>query len=115
MGFSIWGLQALEHWLSSCSEVCGIFLDQGSNLCPSHCKVDFNHWTTRETPVCLFVLLQKAFLFPLGPRHERGLQGVKSLRSGCREGLQAALILGATSKATGPQRLLVVLEGEPFE
>ena len=42
----------------------------------------------------LFFLLQKALLFPFGPRLERGLQGVKKLPSGCREGLQAALMLG---------------------
>ena len=41
-----------------------------------------------------FFLLQKALLFPFGPRLERGLQGVKKLPSGCREGLQAALMLG---------------------
>ena len=41
-----------------------------------------------------FFMLQKALLFPLGPRLERGLQGVKKLPSGCREGLQAALMLG---------------------
>ena len=41
-----------------------------------------------------FFMLQKALLFPFGPRLERGLQGVKKLPSGCREGLQAALMLG---------------------
>lgn len=29
----------VAHGLS-CSEVCGIFLDGGSNRCPVHCKVD---------------------------------------------------------------------------
>ena len=41
-----------------------------------------------------FLMLQKALLFPFGPRLERGLQGVKKLPNGCREGLQAALMLG---------------------
>ena len=31
VGFSHWGAQA---------SFCGIFLDQGSNWCPLHCKVD---------------------------------------------------------------------------
>ena len=40
------GLRALERRLSSvvhrlsCSAACGIFLDQGSNLCPLHWQVD---------------------------------------------------------------------------
>jgi len=43
---------------------------------------------------CLFVCFYaaKALLFPFAPRLERGLQGVKKLPSGCREGLQAALM-----------------------
>ena len=61
------------------------------------------------------MLLQKALLFPFGPRLERGLQGVKKLPSGCREGLQAALMLWGFSMATGLQRLLVALKGEPLE
>lgn len=62
-------------------------------------------------------MLQKALLFPFGPRLERGLQGVKKLPSGCREGLQAALMLvrWVLQWPTGLQKLLVVLEGKPFE
>ena len=45
-----------------------------------------------------FFLLQKALLFPFGPRLERGLQDVKKLPSSCREGLQAALMLGGFFK-----------------
>ena len=37
----------MAHGLS-CTAAGGIFLDQGSNWCPLHCKVNFNHWTTRE-------------------------------------------------------------------
>ena len=41
--FSCWGAQALECRLShglSFSGACGIFPDQGLNLCPPHCKAD---------------------------------------------------------------------------
>ena len=48
---------------------------------------NFEHYFTY-----FFFLLQKALLFPFGPRLERGLQGVKKLPSDCREGLQAALM-----------------------
>ena len=54
-------------------------------------------------------------MFPFGPRLEKELQGVKKLPSVCREGLQAALKLWGSSMATGLQRLLVVLKGEPLE
>ena len=33
------GSVVVAHGLS-CSESCGIFLDQGSNWCPPHCKAD---------------------------------------------------------------------------
>ena len=36
------GLKAPELQLSSCSELCVIFLDQGSNICPLHWQV--NSW-----------------------------------------------------------------------
>ena len=50
-GFSYFGAQALGTWASvvvarglSCTEACGTLgpgsLDQGSNQCPLHCKVD---------------------------------------------------------------------------
>ena len=32
----------------SCSATCGIFLDQGSNPRPLHCKGILNCWTTKE-------------------------------------------------------------------
>ena len=45
--------------------------------------------------IFIYFVLQKALLFPFGPKLERGLQDVKKLPSGCREGLQAeALMLG---------------------
>ena len=59
-GFSLWCLLLLLStgskpvgsvvgvWGLSCSKACWIFLDQGLNPCPLRCKVDFNHWTTRE-------------------------------------------------------------------
>ena len=34
----------------SCSAACGIFLDQGSNTCPLHCRWILNHCATREVP-----------------------------------------------------------------
>ena len=37
LGF--WASLVLEHGLS-CSAACGIFLDQGLNLCPLHWQVD---------------------------------------------------------------------------
>ena len=40
----------VRHGLS-CPAACGIFLDQGSNLCPLHWQVVLNHWTTREAPL----------------------------------------------------------------
>ena len=32
----------------SCLAACGIFPDQGLNVCPLHWQVDLYHWTTRE-------------------------------------------------------------------
>ena len=45
MGFSSCSSQVPERWLSmahgpSCSVGMGIFLDQGWNQCPLHCKED---------------------------------------------------------------------------
>ena len=34
----------------SCSVACGIFPDQGSNLCPLHWRQILNHCATREAP-----------------------------------------------------------------
>ena len=34
----------------SCSEACGIFLDQGSKLCPLHWQADSYRGATREAP-----------------------------------------------------------------
>ena len=54
----------------------------------------------RGSAESFFFLLLKALLFPFGPRLGRGLQGVKKLPSGCREGLQAeALTLVGPLKA----------------
>ena len=46
-GFSCYGARALGAWASvvvarvlSCPAVCGIFPDQGSNLCPRHWQMD---------------------------------------------------------------------------
>ena len=61
----------------------------------SHVMNDYSSFDfSRRYYYYYYYLLQKALLFPFGPRLERGLQGVKKLPSGCREGLQAALMLG---------------------
>ena len=39
VGFRYAGSADVEHWLS-CSEACGIFPDQGLNLCPLYWLVD---------------------------------------------------------------------------
>ena len=41
------GLVVVAHGLS-CPVACGIFSDQGLNLCPLHWQVNINHWATRE-------------------------------------------------------------------
>ena len=37
-----WGTRAY------CPAAYGVFPDPGGSQCPLHCKVGFNHWTTRE-------------------------------------------------------------------
>ena len=52
-GFSSCSSQALEHRLSSCgncSAACGIFLDQGLNLCLLHWQADSLPLSHREAP-----------------------------------------------------------------
>ena len=39
LGLKSIGLVVVEHGLSG-SMACGVFPDQGSNLCPLHCKAD---------------------------------------------------------------------------
>ena len=56
-GLSSCGSWALERRLSSCgtracSTTCGVFLDQGLNLCP--CIGILNHCATREVPESIF-------------------------------------------------------------
>ena len=49
--------QSTDLW-ACCPVTCGIFLDQGLNLCRVQQQADSNHWTTREAPrLCLFSLL----------------------------------------------------------
>ena len=83
---------------------CGILVPcPGIKLVPS----------AGEVQNLFFFLLLKALLFPFGPRLGRGLQGVKKLPSGCREGLQVEAL--ALWGSFWLQRLLVMLEGEPFK
>ena len=54
-GFSLWWLLLLQSVVSrahhlSHPKACGIFPDQGLNLCPLHWQAGFNHWVTREVP-----------------------------------------------------------------
>ena len=41
------GSEVVAHRLS-CSTVCGIFPDQGLNLCLLNCKQILSHWATKE-------------------------------------------------------------------
>ena len=50
----------------SCSAACGIFPDQGSNLCPLHWQADSNHCATREALFIYFLFI--LFLAALGLR-----------------------------------------------
>ena len=55
------GSWVLEHRLSSCGawaqllSRCGIFLDEGSNLCLRHWQT-LHHWATREAPLISFLM-----------------------------------------------------------
>ena len=44
----VWASVVVIHGLS-CPTACGIFPNQGSNLCPLYWQI-LNHWTTREGP-----------------------------------------------------------------
>ena len=66
-GLSSCGLQALEHglvvvahWLS-CSAACGIFQDQGLNLCPLNWQVDSYPLYHQGSPI--EYLLKSCFKF----------------------------------------------------
>ena len=53
----------------SCSSACGIFQDQGLNLCPLHWHVNFNYCTTREVLKNFFLInlfMYLLFLAELG-------------------------------------------------
>ena len=39
----------------SCLELCGVFLDQGSNLYPCHCRGILYSWTTRKSQCSRFL------------------------------------------------------------
>ena len=56
-GFSTCGSQAVKCWVSSCalscSAACGIFLDQGSNLCLLHWQVDSLPLSHQGSPIIL--------------------------------------------------------------
>ena len=55
-------------------------------------------------------------MFLFGPRFERGFQWINTNLVAAERGFrQKPLTLGGSSKATEFQRLVVMLEGEPFE
>ena len=64
LGFSSCSLWALECGLSSCgtlascSAACGIFPDQGSNLCPQHWQVNSQSLNHRGSPGLVSCLLK---------------------------------------------------------
>ena len=62
-----------------------------------------------------FFFAAKSFMVSIWLKAWERLQGVKSLPSGCREGLLAEAVGAVSSKAAGLQRLLVMLEGESLE
>ena len=47
----------------SCPRVCGLFLDQGSNLCPLHRQVDFSQLDHQGSPAYNILKLYLAFRF----------------------------------------------------
>ena len=53
-GLSSTGSVVVAHGLS-CSVACGIFPDQGSNLCPLHWQAILNHCATRGVPIFSFL------------------------------------------------------------
>ena len=70
------GLQSLQHTGSvavvhglSCPMACGIFLDQGSNPCPLHCRQILIHWATRE--VLFLLVLHQLHLRSSGIRSQK--------------------------------------------
>ena len=46
----------------TCSMACGIFLDQGLNLCLCIGRWTLNHWTTREVLKHFYIVTQKLLL-----------------------------------------------------
>ena len=72
-GLSSCGSWALENRLSSvahglsCSAACGIFLDQGLNLCPLHWQVDSPPLSHQGKPSGIFITLVSAGLQPCSP------------------------------------------------
>ena len=67
VGFSSHGSQALVECSVfvglgfSCYTACGIFLDQGSNLCPN--RWILNHWTSREVPSHAFLCMERVWTY----------------------------------------------------
>ena len=62
MRFSSCGARALELSFNSCSTGCGLFLDEGLNLCPLHRQAASHPLHHPESPVCLFLMKWIDFL-----------------------------------------------------
>ena len=89
MGFSLPWLLLLQSWGSrhtgsvaalhglSCSETCGIFLDQESNLHPLHWKVDSYSLDYQGSPHPCFAL--QTGLEPSDKKHTGGMFDPQSL------------------------------------
>ena len=64
VGFSSCSIWALEHRFNSCatqaySQACGIFLDQGSNLCLLYCQADSLPLSHQGSPVYSFLFINR--------------------------------------------------------
>ena len=99
-GLSSCGSQALEHRLGGCSacssSACGIFPDQGSNLCLLPWQVDSLPLSHQGSPVIHFLVMRKPRLRDNAQGHRARKQGWGGLTPGS-SGLQGAPVFPASS------------------
>ena len=60
-GSGVWAPQLLAHRLSS-SAACGIFPDQGANLCPLHWQADSYALDHQGSPIVVFLNLRSRLI-----------------------------------------------------